>query len=108
MTGNPSFPSPTPSLAVVDAAITELQAAETAAQARLGKGAIATRNDKRVVLVGFLRQLKAYAQAQADLNPENGAAIIKSGGFEVRKPVVRRPNAFSVKPGAVSGSAMSP
>ena len=105
MTGNPSFPTPTPSLAVVDAAIADLQAAETAAQSRLGKGAIATRNDKRVVLVGLLRQLKAYAQAQADLNPENGAAIIQSGGFGVRKPIVRRPNAFSAKPGPVSGSA---
>ena len=103
MKGNPSFPAPMPTLAAVEAAIADLQVAETAALGRQ-KGAVATRNEKRVVLIGLLRQLKAYAQAQADLSPENGGSIIQSGGFAVRKPIARRPRAFLAKPGPVSGT----
>jgi hypothetical protein len=56
MTGNPSFPAPTLTLAAVATAVGDLQTAETAALART-KGAVAARNEKRTVLVGALQQL---------------------------------------------------
>ena len=62
MTGNASFPTPTPALATVTEAINELQAAETAALART-KGAVATRNEKRTALVALLQQLRGYVQS---------------------------------------------
>ena len=104
MTGNPSFPNPTPTLAAVSAAIDDLQAAETAALART-KGAVATRNDKRAALVLLLKQLRGYIQTTADASAENGAALIESSGVAVRKTTTRRARAFTAKAGAVSGSA---
>ena len=42
-------------------------------------------NEKRVVLVALLQQLKSYVQTSADANVENGASIIASAGLAVRK-----------------------
>ena len=50
MTGNPSFPSPTPTLAAITAAIGDLARTETAALART-KGAAVARDEKRLALV---------------------------------------------------------
>jgi len=104
MTGNPLFPTPTPPLPTVTAAIDDLQSAETAALART-KGAATTRNEKRAALVIMLRQLRGYVQAIADATPENGPSIIQSAAMAVRKTPVRAAQAFAVKQGAVSGSA---
>jgi hypothetical protein len=103
MTGNPAFPTPSPPLATVAAAITDLQDAETAAAART-KGAVTVRNDKRAALVALLLQLKSYVQNQADANLENGAAIIESAGIAVRKTPVRKPRTFAAEVGATSGT----
>ena len=103
MTGNPSFPTPIPTIAAVTAAIDDLHAAETATQART-KGAVTTRNDKRAVLVSLLQHLKAYVQAIADANPDNSANIIESAGLAVRKLPARHPRVFDARPGAVSGT----
>jgi hypothetical protein len=103
MTGNPSFPTPTPSLATVTAAIDDLQSAETAALART-KGAVATRNEKRAALVALLEMLRAYIQSTADATVENGASIIQSAGIAVRKPTVRKPRVFAAEQGDNSGS----
>jgi len=103
MTGNSAFPTPTPPLATVAAAIADLQAAETAAAART-KGAVTVRNDKRAALVTLLLQLKAYVQSQADANLENGAALIESSGIAVRKTAVRKPRTFTALAGPTSGS----
>jgi hypothetical protein len=103
MTGNPSFPSPVPALALVTAAITALQSAETAALART-KGAVASRNEKRTSLSALLEQLRAYVQAMADATPENGASIIGSSGYAVRKTPIRAARTFTPKAGAVSGA----
>ena len=54
MTGNTAFPFPTPTLAVVTQAITDLQTAETSALART-EGAVAVRNEKRAALVTLLQ-----------------------------------------------------
>ena len=104
MTANPSFPKPTPSLAVVTQAIDDLQSAETAALART-KGAATTRNDKRAALLLLLQELRGYLQVTANASADNGASIIESAGVAVRKTPTRRARAFAAKPGAVSGSA---
>jgi len=104
MTGNPTFPNPTPPLAAVLAAINDLQFAETGALSRI-KGAVAARNEKRAALVGVLQQLRAYIQAIADADPTNAASIIENTGVAVRKTPTRRARAFTAKPGPVSGVA---
>ncbi|HEX8796006.1 MAG TPA: hypothetical protein VF765_33885 [Polyangiaceae bacterium] len=103
MTNNPHFPTPSPALTDVTAAVIALQMAETTALTRV-KGAAVVRNDKKESLVTLLRQLQGYVQKTADADPENGAAIIQSAGLLVRKAAVRKPRVFEAKPGAVSGS----
>jgi hypothetical protein len=104
MTGNPSYPSPAPTLATVTAAITALEAAETATLART-RGSVPVRNEKRLALVMLLRQLRGYIQTVADANPDTAVSVIESAGVGVRKATARKPRVFEVKPGAVSGSA---
>jgi hypothetical protein len=103
MTGNANFPSPSPALAVVATAISEMQTAETAALART-KGAAATRNAKRAVLVTMLQSLRMYVQSIADQNAENGPAIIQSAGMAVKKTATRLPRVFAALAGANSGT----
>jgi hypothetical protein len=105
MTGNPSFPSPTPSLAQVSTSIDALATAQTGAIGR-AKGAVTTRNEKKAALVTDLRQLKAYTQSVADAAPaENAASIIESSGFAVRKTVTHHARTFTATAGPVSGTA---
>jgi hypothetical protein len=104
LTGNPNFPSIVPTVVTLTAAIAALQTAETAALAR-AKGAVITRNEKKVALVQLLQQLKGPIQAAADANLENGASIIASAGVAVKKTVVRSPQVFGAKPGAITGTA---
>jgi hypothetical protein len=104
MTGNPSFPAPAPPLAAITAAIDDLQGAETAALART-KGAVAARDQKRVVLVAALQQLRAHVQSIADADPTKAASVIESAGVAVRKTPTRAARAFTAKPGPVSGVA---
>jgi hypothetical protein len=104
MTGNPSFPNPTPTLAAVTTAIDQLQIAETAALSRI-KGAVVARNEKRTALVGVLQQLRGHVQSIADADPTNAASIIESAGVAVRKAPTHRARAFAAKQGPVSGVA---
>jgi hypothetical protein len=103
MTGNPAFPSPTPTLATLTAATSEFQAAESATLTRT-KGAAATRNEKRTALIQLLEQLRTYVQTQADASVENGPSIVLGAGMAVRKTPVHDPRVFAAKSGAVSGS----
>ena len=105
MTGNPSFPTPTPTVAALDAALSDLHAAETVALSR-AKGSATVRNDKRTVLISLLQQLRGYVQSVADATPENGASIIESAGLKVRKISAPGKRAFAAKPGALTGSAI--
>jgi hypothetical protein len=104
LTGNPHFPTPTPTVAALAAAVSDLHDAETAALSRT-KGAVTVRNDKRTVLVGLLQQYRGYVQGVADATPENAAAIIESAGLSVRKVVTRSKRAFAAVQGAASGEA---
>ena len=105
MTNNPAFPTPTPTIAVLNAAVSDLHAAETAALSR-AKGSATVRNDKRTTLVSLLQQLRGYVQSVADATPETGAAIIESAGLAVRKIATRAKRTFAAKSGALSGSAI--
>jgi hypothetical protein len=104
MTGNPSFPTPIPTLAEFGTAIGDLQAAETLALGR-AKGAVTLRNEKRTVVVGMMQQLRTYVQSVADLDGTNAASIITSAGFAVRKTPTRTARVFHAAPGTVSGTA---
>ena len=103
MTGNTSFATPDPALAVISNDIDALATAETAAQART-HGAAAVRNDKRAALVTALEQLKAYVQKTVDANPANAAALIQSAGMNVKKAAPHPKRVFAATDGAVSGS----
>ncbi|HEY1692695.1 MAG TPA: fibronectin type III domain-containing protein [Polyangiaceae bacterium] len=103
-TNNPALPNPTPTMAVLTAAITDLHTSETAALSR-ATGAVTVRNEKRLVLVGLIQQFRGYVQGVADATPENAASIIQSAGFAVRKPPVRKPRVFEAVNAANSGTA---
>jgi hypothetical protein len=105
MTNNPNFPSPVPTLAAISAAANDLHTAETAALSRT-KGAASVRNAKLTLLYGLLKQLLAYVQGVADASPENGAAIIESAGFAVRKVNPRGKRVFAAKPGPIAGTVI--
>jgi cell pole-organizing protein PopZ len=104
MTGNPSYPSPAPTLAAVTAGITALQSAEALALART-KGAVEARNNKRADLVTLLQQLRGYIQTVADADVETAATVIRSAGIAVRKAPARKARVFDAVQGAASGSA---
>jgi hypothetical protein len=103
ITGNPTFPTPTPTVADLTQAITDLQNAENAALART-KGATATRNEKRTALIMKLEQLKAYIQSVADANVDNSGSIIQSAGLTVRKVTTHKPRVFEAVAGATLGT----
>jgi hypothetical protein len=105
MTNNPTFPNPTPTVAALNAALSDLHTAETAALSRT-KGTATVRNDKLTVLVSLLQQLRGYVQSVADATPENGAAIIESAGLAVRKTSAHGKRAFAARPGPLTGSAV--
>jgi hypothetical protein len=104
LTNNPLLPSPTPTVAAILAALTDLQTAQTAANART-KGAATVRDEKRTVLVSLLQQLRGYVQTTADATPENGASIIESSGLSVRKTPTRAARTFDAQQGPLSGTA---
>ena len=104
MTANPIFPTPTPSVAALLGAVTDLHNAQTATLSRT-KGAATLRNSKRAALVALLQRLGAYVQTVADATPENGAVIIESSGLAVRKVTPRGKRPFVAKQGTLSGSA---
>jgi hypothetical protein len=102
-TNTATFPSPDPSIATLSTAISELESAESAVQART-RGAVSGRDEKRQALVVLLDQLKAYIQKVADANSDAGAQIIQSAGVAVRKVTPRQKQTFRARLGAVSGS----
>ena len=105
MTGNATFPAPLPTLAVIAAAIADLETAEAAARLRT-KGAVATRNQKRAALGKLLEQLRGYVQAVADADPDRAPALIQSAAMNVKKVGLRGKRVFAVQQGRVSGAVM--
>ena len=106
MTGNKSFPSPSPTLATVTSDSTALVSAQSVALTK-AKGAAAERNAKRAIVVGDLKLLAAYVQGVADSDPANAISIIESAGMSVMKPKQITPKQdLALKHGAVSGVVM--
>lgn len=103
VTGNAHFPTPRPPLATLTADITAADAAETTAKTR-APGSATTRDDRCLVVVADLQQLRSYVQEVADATPASGAQIIESAGMFVRTVSRRTKPAFAVEQGAVSGS----
>jgi hypothetical protein len=103
MTGNKSFPTPTPPLTDVTTAINDLDQAEQAALTKV-HGAVATRNQQRLALLAKLELLRGYVQNIADADREQASGIIQSANMQVRKVPTRVKRVFAAKQGAVSGS----
>lgn len=85
MTGNASYPTPTPKL---DAVTTSVNTFETAVQEALdgGKIAIATRKADRADLLALLRQLAAYVTGNCNADV---LTLISSGFKAVKAPSAR-------------------
>jgi len=104
MTGNKTFPSPTPTLATLSADNDALASAQAVALTR-AKGAAAERNVKRAIVVEDLKLLAAYVQSVANADPPNAISIIESAGMSVQKPKMTTPKQdLALKPGKVSGT----
>ena len=103
MTGNASFPNPSPSLATVSADLAAYEAAEAQVVTRV-KGAAVTRNAKYIVLHTDLEHLMGGVQQVADANPANAQSIIESAGFSIRKNTLHPKAPFKVEAGGVPGS----
>lgn len=103
LTGNANFPSPTPSLADLTAAVTELTSA-TIAASRGDRELILIRKEQENVVANMIRTLAGYVTMTADGN----GAKIASAGFELVKlpepqPAITRPIDFKAIRGAQTG-----
>jgi hypothetical protein len=103
MTGNASFPNPTPPLATVSADLAAYEAAEAQVLTRV-KGAAATRNVKYATLRTDLEHLMASVQQVADTNPANAQSLIESAGLSIRKTTLHPKSPLKVEAGTVPGS----
>jgi len=86
LTGNASFPTPSPALATVILAITDLGTAYNEAQAarQTAKEKTSTQNQKEDNLDGLLTQLAAYVESVAGSNEQ----LILSAGMDARAAAV--------------------
>jgi len=104
LTGNPHFPSPTPTLASFQADVAALNTAETAVLSRT-KGAAVARDAKLAVVKNDLENLKAYVQTvAAAAAPADTDAIIESAGMTIRKVTPHSKPSIAAKPGSVTGT----
>jgi hypothetical protein len=103
MTGNASYPNPTPPLATVAADLAAYEAAEAQVVTRV-KGAAVTRNAKYAVLRADLEHLMGSVQQVADANAANAQSLIEGAGFAIRKTTSRPKNPIKVEPGGVPGT----
>jgi hypothetical protein len=104
MTNNPNFPSPNPTLAILEADIAALDAAEAAVLSRT-KGATQTRDVKLATVHSDLQLERAYVQQVANANPTNAAAIIESAGMHIKAVTLHTRSDILAKQGKVSGTA---
>lgn len=95
LTGNTSYTSPVPKLAVVSAAIDALETADESAM-NGDRLAMSTRKDAKVNVINLLRQLAAYVQNQG----QEDRTMLMSSGFELVK--IPAPIGPLLPPGAPS------
>lgn len=106
LTGNLYFPTPTPTLAVLQAAVDDYAAALSAAKDR-GKNNVAAKNTRRKELIALLQQLGRYCMLTAGTNID---ALISSG-FELSKtrqpmPPIEAPSITKMDNGVNSGDLL--
>jgi hypothetical protein len=96
VTESPWFPSPSPSLATLQAAIDVLADAQAKTLSR-AKETVAVRNVMRRNLVALLEQLRSYVEAIASVNPDHAAEIAESAGMYLKGLRGRAGLVFTVK-----------
>ena len=104
MTGNSSFPSPTPALTVLASKVAAFEDAATAAQGG-GTALTAAKNEAQEALVSVLRSLAYYVQEECD----NNLSMLLSSGYEAVKPrtpagVLPAPQSVTLTKGTLGGS----
>jgi hypothetical protein len=101
LTGNADFPTPTPTLAVLDAAADALEAAEAAVINNGGRQDYLARNERDTDLRSLITLLGSYVQVTSGGDPEK----ILSAGFQTRK--VAAPLGLLPAPGNLRAVASS-
>jgi hypothetical protein len=101
---NPGFfPVPDPTMAVANANLAKLEAAETVALTK-AKGAVEARDLALRAVLDDMHHIKAYVQKMADANPTSAEAIIAASTLGVRKARVHSKQDLQAKHGTVSGT----
>jgi hypothetical protein len=104
LTGNPSYTTPAPTLAAIQAALDTFVAA-VADAANGGVTLTSIKNDKRADLVVLLRELASYVQVAC----KGDLTVLLSSGFPIQKPqrqpigVLPAPTGLTVSLGSRSG-----
>ena len=102
MTDNTNFPTPTPSLEEVKAALDAVEACEELAR-KGGKGMVQERDVTLRRAHNKMTVLKAYVQGIANEDPDKAEAIILSAGMNVGKPRTRTKLPTSARRGDAPG-----
>jgi hypothetical protein len=97
MTGNVSFTTPSPTLAVITTNINTLETAYIVAQSG-GVDDTANMHAKEFLLEVSLKSLAAYVEGIANTNLITAEAVALSSGMDVKHPGTHSPRDFSVKP----------
>jgi hypothetical protein len=105
ITGNPNFPTPSPTAATLATGANQLEAATLAAKGG-GPDDWAAMRLKEEALNLLLRQFAGYVEITANANPAAAEAIILSAGLQVRSSSTRKVKPFSVKPTGNPGEVM--
>lgn len=102
LTGNASFPTPTPALAGVTTAVNDLDAAAAAAQAARqdAKAKTTDQNNKEAIVDRVLTQLAAYVESVAG----DDQKLIQSAGMDTRAKGVPQSDLPSL-PAALAATA---
>ena len=105
MTDNPNFPTPDPTLAELNAAVTEYSTALAGARTK-DKVQVELKNIKRAALIAVLKNLAAYV----NFTSKGDRSIMASSGFDITKDVygsivMSAPNNFKVVSGENPGEA---
>lgn len=96
------FPSPSPPLGEVQAAIDALSAAEVRTLTR-APDAVPDRDAKRLVLMTRLDELRGYVNRIANRNPDHCAEIVESAGMYLKRLRGPAPQVWGAWPGSHSG-----
>ncbi len=105
MTGNPSFPNPSPPLTDISTESAALEAAFTISLTR-AKGTASQMHAYKKTLCSSLKGLAAYVETIANKDPDTAEAVICSTGMPLKKPSSLPPKEFSVKQGPVPGNVI--